>query len=176
MALDWVTLSRQQVERDALPRVCMACGAPATESVNTDFEHTPEWVTWWYLAGILPGIFVSHFYTKTIRVPCPFCFNHRNHWTIVGWVGGLGWLLGPVLCGGLGYLIAALCTSWTSLAAWIVLGAAGGMSLVIWLSILIYLCNTRIHSTNVTDDSITLQGVCDAFAKAARDQPAVQQV
>jgi hypothetical protein len=32
------------------------------------------------------------------------------------------------------------------------------------------LCNSRINATKVTDDDITLQGVADAFAKAARDQ------
>ena len=168
--MDWGTLTRQQVEHDALPRVCMVCGGPATCTVSRDFDHTPDWVGWLFLAGFFPGVIAAHFYTKKMRVPCAFCANHRGHWRTVGWVGGLGWLLGPVLFGGLGYLIVALITSWTSVAAWIVLGVAAGVGLVTWLSILIYLCNTRVHATKVTDDDITLQGVCDAFAKAARDQ------
>ncbi len=167
--MDWVTLTRHQVERDALPRVCMVCGSSATCCVNESFEHTPDWVGWLYLAGILPGVVAGYFYTKRMRVPCPFCAKHRNHWSLVNWVGGVGWLVGPVLLGGAGYLLTAVATSWTSTAAFIVLGVAAGVGAATWLSILIYLCNTRISATKVTDDDITLQGVGDAFAKAARD-------
>ena len=168
--MDWVTLTRRQVEHDALPRVCMVCGATATCVVNESFAHTPDWVTWLYFAGFFPGMIADHFFTKKMRVPCQFCAKHRNHWQIVAWFGGLGWLLGPVLLGGGGYLLIAVLTSWTSVAAFIVLGVAAGVGAIVWLSILIYLCNTRISATKVTDDDITLQGVSDAFAKAARDQ------
>jgi len=76
--MDWVTLTRQQVDNDALPRVCMACGKPATCSVNETFEYSPEWVEWLYFAGYFPGLIADNFFGKEMRVSCPFCHEHQN--------------------------------------------------------------------------------------------------
>src|SRR5262249_57209826 len=93
----------RQVESAALPRVCMACGATAACAVNKTFSHTPEWVGWLYLAGIVPGLVAHHFFSKEMRVGCPFCRRHRNHWLALYWSAGAGWLAAAALAG-LGFL------------------------------------------------------------------------
>jgi hypothetical protein len=170
--MDWVTLTRRQVESDALPRVCMACGAPAACVVNKTFSHTPEWVGWLYLAGIIPGIIAEHFFTRQLRVGCPFCRRHRNHWLALYWTAGAGWLAVAALAG-LGFLAGAALAPGTLSAGWVGLGVGAGLGLLTWLVPVIYLASTRIGATKVTEDDITLQGVCDAFVKAARDRPPV---
>lgn len=168
--MDWVTLTRHQIENDALPSVCMVCGQQATCRVNQSFSHTPEWVQWLYLAGIFPGLLVSHFLTKQMRVSCPFCDRHRHHWTSLYWLAGLGWLLAGLLFAGLGFLIGMALAPSTAQPRLLgtVLGA--GLGIICWIVVLIYVASTRIDATKVTSDEITLQGVHDTFAKAVRDR------
>src|SRR5262249_32483410 len=160
----------RQVESDALPRVCMACGAPAACAVNKTFSHTPEWVGWLYLAGIVPGLVAHHFFSKEMRVGCPFCRRHRNHWLALYWSARAGWLAAGGLAG-LGCRAGTALAPDAAAAGWVGLGVGAGLGLLAWLVPVIYLANTRIDATKVTDDDITLQGVCDAFARAARDRP-----
>jgi hypothetical protein len=167
--MDWVTLTRQQVESDALPRICMVCGQPATCCVNTSFAHTPEWVQWLYLAGIIPGMIAEHFCRREMRVACPFCARHRHHWVVLVWTASVGWLLAGLLLGGAGFLIGMGVDAESSSGQWIGLGIGASVGIVLWLIVVIYLASTRIDATKVTTDDITLQRVADAFAKAARD-------
>jgi len=168
--MDWVSLTKQQVENDALPRVCMACGEPATCCFNKSFSHTPDWVQWLYFAGFFPGMIAEHFFRKEMRVPCPFCQKHRHHWRLLYWTAGIGWLVAGALFAGIGLLVGAVLASTSGSAPYIGLGVGAGLGIVLWLAVLIYLCNTRINSTKVTADEITLRRVADAFAKAVRDQ------
>src|SRR5262249_38909040 len=166
---DWVTITKQQVENDTLPPVCMVCGQAATCRANQSFSHTPEWVEWLYLAGIIPGLIAAHFLTKEMRVSCPFCSRHRNHWRALYWLGGVGWLVCGLPLAGIGYLVGIAVGSGGA-APYIGLGVGTGVRLVAWLVALIYVYNTRIGATKVTSAEITLQGVHDAFARAVKDQ------
>ena len=79
--MDWVTLTREEVEADALPAVCMECGGHAPHRVNRTFVKDPEWVESatlvGFLAGILPGLIIDglsqRYLRRRIRVSCPFC-------------------------------------------------------------------------------------------------------
>src|SRR5262249_47488844 len=150
-----------------LPPVCMVCGQSATYHVNQLFSHTPEWVEWLYLAGIFPGLIAAHFFTKEMRVSCPFCGSHRNHWRALYWLGGVGWLACGLPLAGIGCLVGIAIGSGGA-ALSIGLGVGAGVGLIAWLVALIYVYNTRIGAKTVTSSEITLQGVHDAFAKAVK--------
>jgi hypothetical protein len=167
--MDWVTLTRQQVENDALPRVCMACGKPATCSLNETFSYSPDWVGWLYYAGYFPGVIAEHFFRKEMRVSCRYCHEHRNQWQILYWIAGIGWLLAGLLAAGIGYLVAI---GIGSTSTDIGLGIGAGVGLLAWLIVVIYLYNTRVSftATRITAADITFEGVADAFVKAVKDQ------
>jgi hypothetical protein len=167
--MDWITPTKQQVENDASPRLCMVCGAPATCCVNKSFSHTPDWVEWLYFAGFFPGLIAEHFFTKELRIACPFCSKHRNHWRSLYWLAGIGWLASVLVFGGLGWVVGIAVGS-TTQSAPIGAGVGAGVGLIVWLAGLIYLDSTRIGAKKVTDDEITLQGVHDSFAKAVKGQ------
>jgi serine/threonine protein kinase len=164
---DWVTLTRQQVESDALPPVCMACGAPATDYVNRTFSCTPEWVSPHSFATFL-GAIVASLGTKEMRVACPVCPRHRNLWRKNLWVIGSGLLILPLLAG-LYFLVAMTKdtrhpTSFVNVLGFVIsvgLEGIGGLGLVAYL-----LC-TPIRAIKITDQEITLQGVAAGFVRAA---------
>lgn len=78
--MDWITFSKQQVEDDALPPVCMACGAPASRRISKTFHWMPDWVGFLFLAGILPGVIADYFLGKEMRVQWTFLFT-ADTWT-----------------------------------------------------------------------------------------------
>jgi hypothetical protein len=168
--MDWVTLKKEQVERDALPPVCMKCGAPATCRVNATFRHTPEWVGWLYFAVIIPGLVAEQFFSREMRVSCPFCHKHRNHWSVLNWTAGLGWLVGGLLFAGAGFGIGCLFTSSLKDAPYIGLAIGAAVGILAWIGVLIYLATTRIDSKSITSDSITLHRVADGFSRAVRER------
>ena len=174
--MDWVTLTRQQIEDDALPAVCMECGQPATCRVSETFSHTPEWVGWLYWAGFFPGLILQHFFTREMRVACPFCERHRNHWRRLYWLGGVGWLLGPLLGAALAAIVclAVMPGSLGQAPFYIALGSGAGVGFIVWLAALIRLGATRIDASKVTAEEITFQGVHDNFVKAVKDRSAGQ--
>ena len=171
--MDWVTLTKEQVERDALPPVCMKCGEPATCRVNTSFSHTPEWVGWLYFAFILPGMIGEQFFGKEMRVSCPFCQKHRNHWSVLNWTAGVGWLVGGLLFAGAGFGIGSIFTASLKDAPYIGIAVGAGIGILSWIGVLIYLATTRIDATKVTKDSITLNRVADGFSRAVREQQGI---
>jgi|SRR5581483_4206696 len=166
--MDWITLTRQQVESDALPSVCMACGGPATRRINQTFSWTPEWVQGLYLAAILPGVIAEYYLKKEMRVACPFCRAHENHWRKLVWVASTGWLL-AFLLGGLGYLFGTMIGATPSVTLYTAL-AAGALGLITWLAVVIRLATTRIKATKITNDEITFQGVAEDFVRAIKAQ------
>lgn len=167
--MDWITLTKQQVEEDTLPPVCMVCGGPATCRVNKTFEYTPEWVAYLYFAGILPGVIAQYFLEKEMRVACPFCRGHQNHWRKLIWIASIGWLL-ALLLAGLGYGAGSLIGSTSDRALYIGAGVGSSLGLITWLVVVSYLASTRIKATKITNDEITLQRLADGFVRAVKDQ------
>ncbi|MEQ1906057.1 MAG: hypothetical protein ABL888_17865 [Pirellulaceae bacterium] len=165
--MDWARLTRDQVEKDSLPRLCMVCGDPATGRVNKTFVYIPQWVEYLYLAGIFPGVLAQHFFGKQMRVSCPVCDRHRSHWTILVWIASAGWLLAaPFALIGLAIGAAFWPTNDSRTIGCIIAGGAVGLG--IWLTVLIRVALTRVKVTKISsaEDEITLERVSEIFAKA----------
>ncbi len=166
--MDWVTLTRDQVDRDELPRICIVCGEPATKSVNKTFSYRPPWVEYLYFAGIFPGLIAEHMYSQEMRVSCPVCQQHGNHWSRLAWVASVGWLLAVPFA----LVVLAACKvsdlddDWRTL---VFVAAGAGLGLAIWLAIVIRFAVTTIKVSKISSsgDEITLHRVSDAFAKSA---------
>ena len=70
-----VRLDFYDLDADALPDVCMKCGAAAAARPVKQFAWIPYW------ARFTPW-FIRIAFTKRRRVPIPLCEQHKNHWTI----------------------------------------------------------------------------------------------
>jgi hypothetical protein len=168
--MDWVTFTREQVDANSLPNVCIVCGARATECVNKTFSHTPDWVQYLYFAGIFPGMIAEHFCAKEMRVSCPVCPKHRTHWSKLVWFASAGWLLALPLAL-LGLALGAVIFPVAEARTVEVVAAGAILGLIIWLTIVIRLAGTRVKVSNIssTGGEITFERVSDAFAAAATE-------
>jgi len=162
---DWVTLTRNQAESGRLPDVCMVCGKPTRDRVGKTFEYTPDWTALLLLVGIIPGLIAMMILSKKMRVACPVCADHRNHWTRLVWVASTGLLL-PILCGLIGYLVALTLNINDEDSQWAggVIGALVGF--VVYLIPVIYMSCTRVKVELITDHEIRLRRVSSRFANA----------
>ena len=174
--MDWVTLTRDEVEEDALPPVCMECGGPAAHRVNRTFVKDPEWVATaevvGFIAGVLPGMVIDSlarkYLRRQIRVSCPFCDDHRGHWTkpwrdAARWgaaVGGAGAVVGFLIAAGLdpGTAEQILGASIGGVIGLIVGATAAGL----WTA------STRITATDVDPASVRLEHLGDRFVRAVK--------
>ena len=141
--MDWITFTKQQVENDALPSVCMVCGEEATRRVNKTFSYTPEWVGFLYLLGFLPGLVAAQFTTQEMRVSCPLCTDHQNHWRKLTLVASMGWFVSLPLAS-IGFLIGMAIRSDSITVQLIGLGIGAAVGLIPWLGVVIYLVTTRV--------------------------------
>jgi hypothetical protein len=165
--MDWITFSKQQVEADALPMVCMVCGDPAGRRISKTFERAPDWVGLLYLLGIAPGLVVHLILNKEMRVGCPLCSKHEDHWTKLYWTAGAGWLIVPLLAG-LGWIVGSEIGHHAHEALLASVGIPALFGLVVWIGSVVYLAITRIQATKITDEEITFQRVADEFVAAAK--------
>jgi hypothetical protein len=176
--MDWVTLTRDDVENDRLPRLCVHCGRPATDVSNTTFEWCPDWVGLTYLLGIFPGVILQGILGKKMRVSLPVCEGHRGLKATIVLVAALGWLVIPGVLGGLGTGVAALIGSlvragwpeWTDLAWGFFPGL--GVGFLVWLVWLIRLASLQIQVVEITDEGIQLRGLAHDFVMAVKAKAA----
>jgi len=168
--MDWITFTKQQVDDDALPSVCMVCGVEATDRVNKTFSHSPEWVEHLYWVGGVPGVIAESFFTTKMRVACPLCPDHLNHWRKLVLVASTGWLV-SLPPAGIGYLVGTWFFSGSATAPYVGLGTGAAIGLIPWLAVVIRLATTRVKATNITADEITFQRVADVFVRAAKREP-----
>jgi hypothetical protein len=172
--MDWVTLTKQEVEADALPEICIVSGAQATARFNHTFRWVPEWVQYLYWLGGLPGVIATAVLKREMRVSCPVCSKERATWRSYEQLRRGGWLIGLLLAVS-GALFAAIWSSGNTQG--VNLGAVGiGTSvglgsglLVWWLSLLTY-SQGVIRATKITEQEIHLVGVADAFVKAVQER------
>jgi hypothetical protein len=172
--MDWVTLSRDDVENDGLPHQCVYCGRPSTGFHNRTFDWCPEWVSWWYWAGFFPGAILQSLYGRKMRVSLPVCAKHTNVPLRLGLVGGLGWLVLPALLGGTGALIGYFLDTPHTNPQLVAMGAIPGafVGAIIWLVWTVRLAMLDIKSDQISDDGILLRGLAHDFVMAVKTKSA----
>jgi hypothetical protein len=152
---------------DALPDVCMKCGAQAVVYKAKTFSWHPGWVYLLVFVGLLPAVIVALILTKRVRLRVPLCERDRNHWL---------WRTGGLLASFLALVILG-CLAATALVeqgprggragdlfGFVCIAVVGG--LVAWVIAAAVVSATTIRATEITDRSITLAGVSRAFADA----------
>src|SRR5262249_31295650 len=142
------------------------CGKGAMGYRNPTMRWYPRWV--WL---VLPASYIlSLILTKQVRIFAPLCEQHKNHWKLRNRFLPVGLILLPLLLlaqfFGAGLLYEA-----TGINAIFIVFFGGWLLLAVsWLAVSIYLACTRIHPTEITDHSITLRGVSQAFVDAMNFQ------
>jgi len=160
-----VRLDFYDLDAEALPDVCMKCGAPPVVRPMKTFAWVPYW------ARAIP--FGQLIFMKRRRVPIPLCEQHKNHWTIRYLVGFGGLALFLLLCIGGGVVMGVSMDSDPGGPGAVLGGlmlAVGGVVFLAWLITLIVLGVTMINVYEITDDDITLKNVSLEFADAYRAQ------
>ena len=140
-----VRLNSHDLDADALPDVCMKCGAAAAARPVKQFSWMPYW------ARLVPPI-IGVWFVKRRPLPVPLCEQHKNHWTIrylVG-IGGLLCVLGLLILGG---VLFASNVDDDPGGPLTLLGGAflgiGGILFIAWLIALIALAATQIGVTEI---------------------------
>jgi len=152
-----VRLSRVEAESDYLPRICMRCGAPATQAVERNFSYVPTWAYLLILCGLFPYLIVAMFVQEHIRLAAPLCAQHQNHWSVRRfwtWAAFLV-MLGLAFLGmnGPNEVRELLCLG-------VFLGFVG------WAAVAVVANETSIHPTEITIDDMRLVQVSPAFIAA----------
>ena len=156
-----VRLDFYDLDDDALPDVCMKCGAASVVRPTKTFSWMPFW------ARFMPPL-IAVWFIKRRRVPIPLCEQHKGHWTIrylIGF-GGLGLLLLLVI-GGVALLANDENGPGGAFGVACLIGA--GLFFLAWLITIIVLGATAINVYEITEDTITLKNVSPDFTQAYRD-------
>ncbi|MEZ6059218.1 MAG: serine/threonine-protein kinase [Planctomycetaceae bacterium] len=168
---DGVSLEIARIESEGLPDVCMVCGDPAPERVSKKFSYQSDSAQMLTAAGIflglIPGLIVAAMTHHQLRVSCPMCARHTNHWSGFAWFAGAGWLLIPALAGcgwGLGLLADTNSYAGATTAA-ISLGVAG---IAVYVIQLIRTGTSLVRCERITGDRIDFGRVSSRFARAVR--------
>jgi hypothetical protein len=150
-----------------LPDLCMKCGAPADLRKNKSFSWYPPWVSALLLAGLIPFAIVALILTKRCRVEVPLCAQHKGHW-LMRQLLVIGTLL-ALLGGGVIAMFASMDNHGNdNLSGMVCLGWVGLM--IGWIVLAAIVQLTSIRPKEITDSSITLTGVSDAFAEAYEEE------
>jgi hypothetical protein len=152
-----ITLSRHECAGDLLPKVCAECGTPAAGTLAMNFSWTPRWANWLFV--------VWFFVMKTMLVRMPFCDNHRrvrrrrNVWFIVLFFAIIASM--ALSC----YCMVRSPASMTSVPAACALGVSVALFWA-WVVTVIVIDHRDIQATHITDRSLTLDRVHEAFVAA----------
>lgn len=142
-------LGRFELERNALPEVCMRCGEPATGRVRRQFSWRSQELI---LFGLLLNALLNPMKRMTIDVP--LCGSHQNLWSRRATFNLAGLL---ILVGGLALLALLERDS----AAIVLIGLF--FLAIVWLIVNIAFEMSEIRATEITDKAITLKGVSEEF-------------
>jgi hypothetical protein len=154
-------------ETDDLPPVCAQCGEPASDRITKVFSWHPPWIAVTILAGLLIYIILAMVLTKRMTVRVPFCGLHRNHWSKRNLIIGLS-AAGIAALGILSFvLVLSRPGNNDELFGFVCLGSA--LVFLVWVIFVAVLQSTSIRPTEITDRTITLRNVSDAFADAVED-------
>jgi hypothetical protein len=170
-----VRLRRFEVEEDALPSVCMKCGARAVVRKGHTFAWSPQWVAillvlsfLFALALILPALILALIFTSRLRVATPLCARHQNYWLWRGLLiyGGLIVLAVVALVE-----VALLIVLWDEARGPIGLSCLGtGLCAVLWLFPAAVVQQSGIRVGEINDRGIVLYGVAEDFVEALEEE------
>jgi hypothetical protein len=160
------TLTLDECEPNALPPVCVKCGAEATCEKAVKFTWQPPWIIVTILAGLLIYAILSVILTKRRLAHMPVCDRHGGVWN---WGSGIayfvlfGWLiilLAPafVLAPGQGKDYVGQYYLWS----------VGLLIVGIIVAAVVQSCG--IKAKHITDDDLKLTRLNADFVAALEDQ------
>lgn len=138
-----------------LPHVCARCGAAATDARVEEFTWTPQWAQFAIFIGLLPLYILVKLTQERVTVPLPVCDQHRREkLTTAQWVvwGGIA---AAAVVAGVGVYLSAGDLAVYAVGAMVLLGMVA-----------VFVCNPSIRATHISNTTITLNGVSEAFAEA----------
>lgn len=153
-------LDRDEIDFNALPLICMRCGAPATHTKRKKFSWYPPWVTLSILGCLLAYIILVRVLRKEMVLEVPLCEAHRYHW--LSRALALPILLVMMLVGA-GVAVAVLPDDLKAAALLVAC-----LGLLVWLVCAAVAQETSIHPTEITDYTISLKGVSVEFGTAVQ--------
>ena len=157
-------MSRHECASDLLPKVCAHCGAPAAGSVALNFSWEPRWAKWLVVAWF--------FVVRTMPTRLPLCNDHLKRRRRRGNYFLLSLLTIMALAAASGVYVALTPSSVNETFAGYVL-AACLLMIVAWFVMVMVAYRGDIQATRITDRSLTLDRVHEAFVAAmaeARDR------
>jgi hypothetical protein len=162
-----ISLDLEEVE-DGLPPVCMRCGAPTTVFKKRTFTWTPQWVA--LTAFVLPlCIILAITLRKRVTVPIPLCKRHQNHWSWRAWAMGAPLAaLAVLVLAGAGVMLALDVGENSPVFPVFFIGLL--ILFLAWLITAAILQSTTIRPLDITEYSIALTGVSQAFVNAVYDE------
>jgi hypothetical protein len=167
-----VKMGRYEVEKRELPGVCARCGQPTRYYKTKNFSWYPPWIGITILIALPVFLILALVMTKRMTVGVPLCDKHKYHWGVRLAIILLG-LLAVILIG-VGALVLGgmISDSDKDTGATIMgLGMAGaGVLFLVWLITVVVVQSTAIRPTEITDTSITLTGLSDAFVEAVESE------
>jgi hypothetical protein len=151
-----VCLSRATCERGLLPPVCAYCGQSATVSVIHRFSWNSREI-------LIPFI---GFYTETLYADAaiPFCERHKNHWRSRSWAGLGGFVCLVLLIIGALCLLSVIPPDENKLRGSFLLGILLIGIVCLIAGLIAHL--TRIRAKEISEQSLTITCVSDAFVQA----------
>jgi hypothetical protein len=149
-----ITLSRHECAGDLLPKVCAECGAPAAGTLPITYSWAPWWSHWLVVAWL--------FLLKTMPVRMPFCDLHRRvrRWRNIRLIVLLVAIIASVAVSC--YSVALSPASMSPVLAACALGASLALFWA-WIVTVIVINHRDIQATHITDRSLTLDRVHEAF-------------
>lgn len=162
-----LTLDSYRGDAEELPEVCMKCGEAATQFKRRTFSWYPPWTAVLLVAGLVPFAIVAILMTKKSRVEVPLCDAHKNHW-LMRQLLSIGSFFALVLFLAITIGVAVAIGDDNRGENVLMPFVCGGNAILFlgWLILAIILQNTAIRPTEITEDSITLTSVSDAFVEA----------
>jgi hypothetical protein len=151
-----ICLSRATSERGLLPPVCTYCGQSATVSVIHKFSWNSREI-------LIPFI---GFYTETLYADAaiPFCERHKNHWRSRSWAGLGGFVCLVLLIIGALCLLSVIPPDEKKMRGSFLLGILLIGIVCLIAGLIAHL--TRIRAKEISEQSLTITGVSDAFVQA----------
>jgi hypothetical protein len=157
-----IKLGRFEIAEYELPDVCLKCGTRARQRLFHTFTFTPGWVYAFLVLGPI-GIIVMRVLINSVRqeftVGVPMCESHRNHWFWRNLILVLLVVAFVVTFVGGGFLAGEL----DEPVAFFVTFVSAIFSVILAV---ILVQRTAIRAREITQQSITLTGVCDEFVTA----------